>query len=65
MTLVGPCVDNIFMVLLVSALPKNDVTKPIFLDSGSPRGEVGLVRAWALFVIIVYFMIIYLSLIHI
>ena len=33
MTLVVPCLDNIFMVLLIGA------TKPIFLDSDSPRGE--------------------------
>ena len=28
------------MVLLISALAKIDATKPIFLDSGSPRGGV-------------------------
>ena len=41
MTLVVPCLDNIFkiMVLLISALATIGVTKPIFLDSGSPRGE--------------------------
>ena len=53
-TLVVPCLDNIFMVLLISELAKIGVTKPIFLDSGSlggGRGEV--VRAWACFVIIV------------
>ena len=38
MTLVGPCLDNIFMVLLISALATIGVTKPSFLDSGSPRG---------------------------
>ena len=37
MTLVVPCLDNIFMVLLISALAKLGVTKPFFLDSGSPR----------------------------
>ena len=36
MTLVVPCLDNIFMVLLISALAKIGATKPIFLDSGSP-----------------------------
>ena len=38
MTLVVPCLDNILMVLLISALAKIGATKPIFLDSGSPRG---------------------------
>ena len=38
MTLVVTCLDNIFMVLLISALAKIGATKPIFLDSGSPRG---------------------------
>jgi len=52
--LVVPCIDNIFMVLLIAALAKNGATKPIFLDSGSPRGKGGLcVRAWTWFVIIV------------
>ena len=51
MTLVGPCLDNIFVVLLISALAKNGAMKPIFLDSGSPRGM--FVCAWAWFVIIV------------
>ena len=41
MTLVVPCLDNIFMVLLISELAKIGATKPIFLDSGSPRGEGG------------------------
>ena len=41
MTLVVTCLDNIFMVLLISALAKIGVTKPIFLDSGSPRGGGG------------------------
>ena len=54
MTLVVPCLDNIFMVLLISALANIGATKPIFLDSGSPRrgGRGGFVRAWAWFVII-------------
>ena len=55
MTLVVPCFNrNICMVLLISALGnfKIGATKPIFLDSGSPRGE-GFVRVWAWFVIIV------------
>jgi len=42
-TLVVPCLDNIFMVLLISALGNFNIgaTKPIFLDSGSPRGGGG------------------------
>ena len=53
MTLVGPYLDNIFMVLLISELAKNGATKPIFLDSGSPRGEGRFMHVWAWFVIIV------------
>ena len=46
-TLVVPCLANIFMVLLISELAKIGATKPIFLDSGSPRGEGGwFVHAW-------------------
>ena len=43
MTLVVPCLDHIFkfMVLLISALATIGAMKPIFLDSGSPRGEGG------------------------
>ena len=41
MTLVVPCLGNIFMVLLISALVTIGVMKPIFLDSGSPRGRGG------------------------
>ena len=53
MTLVVPCLDNIFMVLLISALAKNGATKPIFLDSGSLGGRGGgVMHAWAWFVII-------------
>ena len=48
MTLVVPCLDNIFKVLLISELAKTGAIKPILLDSGSPREGV---RAW--FVIIV------------
>ena len=44
MTLVVPCSDNIFMVLLIYELAKIGATKPIFLDSGSPSGG-GRVRA--------------------
>ena len=57
MTLVVPCLDNIFVVLLISALATIGATKPIFLDSGSPRGGGGggFVRAWAWFVIIALF----------
>jgi len=50
--LVVSCLDNIFMVLLISALAKIGATKPIFLDSGSPRGGGGFVRVWAWFVFI-------------
>ena len=44
-----------FMVLLIFALGnfKIGATKPFFLDSGSPRGKGGFMRAWAWFVIIV------------
>ena len=42
MTLVVPCLDNIFMVLLISALATIGAMKPIFLDSGSCRGEGGV-----------------------
>ena len=42
MTLDVPCFDNIVMVLLISALAKIGVTKPIFLDSGSLRGGGGV-----------------------
>ena len=31
-----PCLDNIFMVLLISALAKIGATKPFFFNSGSP-----------------------------
>ena len=41
------------MVLLISELAKIGAMKPIFLDSGSPRGGGGFVHAWAWFVIIV------------
>ena len=37
------------MVLLISVPANIGVTKPIFLDSGSPRGEGGFMRAWAWF----------------
>ena len=42
MTLAVPCLDNIFMVLLISELAKIGATKPIFLDSGSPREGGGV-----------------------
>ena len=44
MTLVVPCLHTMFMVLLIFALGniKIGATKPIFLDSGSPRGEGGV-----------------------
>ena len=45
--------DNIFTVLLISevVLVKIGAMKPIFLDSGSPRGEGGFLHVWARFVI--------------
>ena len=46
------CLDNIFMVLLISVLTKVAATKLIFLNSG-PIGGEGFVGAWAWFVIIV------------
>ena len=52
MTLVELCLDSIYMVLLISALARIGVTKPIFLDSGSPKGR-GFIRVWARFVITV------------
>ena len=43
MTLVVlPCLGNIFMVLLISALATIGATKPIFLDSGSSKGGGGV-----------------------
>ena len=47
MTLVVPCLHNMFMVLLIFALENITIgaTEPIFLDSGSPRGGRGGVRA--------------------
>ena len=56
MTLVVPCLHNMFMVLLIFALGNFNIgaMKPIFLDSGCPRGERGgFMHAWARFVIIV------------
>ena len=43
MTLVVPCLHNMFMVLLIFALGNINIgaTKPIFLDFGSPRGGGG------------------------
>ena len=41
MTLAVPCLDNIFMVLLISELAKIGATKPIFLDSGTLGSERG------------------------
>ena len=41
MTLVVPCLDNIFMVLLISALATIGAMKPFFSDYGSSRGEGG------------------------
>ena len=42
MTLVVPCLDNIFTVLLISALATTGATKIIFMDSGSPSGGGGV-----------------------
>ena len=66
MTLDVPCLDNIFMVLLISALGniKIGAAKPILLDSGSLGGERGFMRVWAWFVIIVYIYI-YIYIVHI
>ena len=55
MTLVVPCLDNIFMVLLISELAKNGATKPIFFYSGSSRGRGGFMHVWARFVINILF----------
>ena len=43
MTLVVPCLHNMFMVLRIFALGNINIgdPKPIFLDSGSPRGGEG------------------------
>ena len=41
------------MILLISALAKIGVTKPIFWILVPLGGEEGVVRAWAWFVIIV------------
>ena len=55
--LVVLCLHNMFMVVLIFALGNITIgaTKPIFLDSGSPKeGEGGsCMHAWAWFVIIV------------
>ena len=57
MTLVVPCLRNMFMVLLIFALENFNIgaTKPIFLDFESPReeGGGGFMHAWAWFAIIV------------
>ena len=55
MTLVVPCLHNMFMVLLIFALGNFNIgaMKPIVLDSGSPWGGGGFGCAWAWFVIIV------------
>ena len=60
MTLVVPCLHNMFMVLLIFALAIGNFkigghgTKPIFLDSGSPSGgKGGGSCVWAWFVNIV------------
>ena len=47
MALVLPCLHNMFMVLLIFARGNFNIgaMKPIFLDSGSPRGERGVVHA--------------------
>ena len=47
MTLFIPCLHNMFMVLLIFALGNITIgaTKPSFLDSGSPQGGGGGVRA--------------------
>ena len=52
MTLVAPCLDNIFMVLLISELANIGGTQSIFFILVPLRGR-GFVHAWAWFVIIV------------
>ena len=54
MTLVVPCLDNIFMVLLIFALGnfKIGAIKPIFFFILVTLGR-GFIHAWAWFVIIV------------
>ena len=51
MTLVVPCLDNIFMVLLISALAKIGAMKPIFWILVHLGWRGGFVHAWAWFVI--------------
>ena len=41
LAMVDPCLDNIFMVLLVSALATIGVTKPIFFWILVPHGREG------------------------
>ena len=41
LVVVLPCLDKIFMVLLMSAPATIGAMKPIFLDSGFPRGMEG------------------------
>ena len=58
LTLVVPCLHNMFMVLLILHSLGNitiGARKPIFLHSGPKggRGGGGFVRAWAWFVLIV------------
>ena len=55
MTLVVPCLHNMFMVLLIFALENFNIgaMKPIFLDYASFMGRGGVVCAWVWFVIIV------------
>ena len=56
MTLTVPCLDNIFMILLISALATIGAMKPIFWIlvplGGREGGEGGFVCAWAWFAII-------------
>ena len=53
MTLVVSCLDNIFMVLLISELAEISAVEPIFFGFWFPWGEGGVVNAWSWFVIIV------------
>ena len=55
MTLVVPCLDNIFMVLLISELAIIGVTKPMFLDSGYPRVGGWVCACVTCFVMLFYY----------
>ena len=62
MTLVVPCLHNMFMVLLIFALGNINIgaTKPIFLDFGSPRGEGGVHACVGMVCYIIYHCIVHM-----